>query len=354
MKQDECVKTGAKISLFVFGILLLGSLIFWKERMLFIDDAFIAFDLIRTKNFSIPLSRYGAGVSQLLPLLALKLHASVKTILILYSLSFNLFFLAAAYILYRLRQFSLVVLLALYFTIYVSDTFYWTNNENRQGITWLFLDFGILMYLYGKYSKQLKKFIPLSLLFFIPLTALSVYTHPLIMIVFIFMWGFFILKKEPFFMSGIAVFYGLIGIAICMIKYIASTKNGYDPGIMSKVTEAGFSRILQTFKSPLADDFWHTGLANYWWLWILFFMGCGSLLYEKKYLLLFYVLASCVGYFILICLAFPLMPVFIPSANGCRCPYWERLLLYILRYRALKRNMLYACYAVCLLQGFFI
>lgn len=298
------LKAAARISIFLLVILFVGSIAFYKERMIFTDGAFVAFNMIQAKSFYIPMERFGAFISQVLPLWAIKAGWSLKAVLILYSLSFNLFYLIIGIILYKLRQFDLVILMAFFFSLYVSDSYYWTNNELRQGIAWMFLNFGLLNILFAKYGHRLKVFLPVSLIVFIPLSFVCIYTHPLIMIVLAFLWGFFMITGRPFYHSLLSIPYGLIIIGLSIFKYYSSAQNGYDPGIMQRVTGASLTKILEVFTGGTANDFWHTGLADYWLLWVLFLVGCGSLLWMRKYWVLAFIVLSCIGYFIILCLAF--------------------------------------------------
>lgn len=298
------LKAGAKIALAALLVLLLGSIVFWKERMLFSDASFIAFRIINFGTIQTQVGRYGAFITQIFPYIASKLHLPITAVLFLYSVSFNLFYLFTGWVLYRMKQYPLVIIWTFYLTLYVSDTYFWTNNEVHQGIAWMFLNFGLLQYLFEKFKDNRAKFLIFSIPVFILLSFIAIYTHPLVMISFGFLWVFFVLAKQPLFNNKISILFALIAVLICVFKFLASQNNWYDGGFVHNITHTTLPAILKTFRSELAHDFWQGGIRNYWLLWFIFLSGSVYLFIQKKYALFAYVLISCLGYFILICLAF--------------------------------------------------
>src|SRR5690606_11941303 len=148
---------------FIF-ILLVFSLLFYKERMLFVDPAWIVFNIINKGKLIIAENRYGAFITQIFPYFGSKLGLSLKSILILYSASFYLFYFFTAYIIgFKWKQEVFAILLALYLGVFVSDVFYWPNNEVHQGIAWMFLF--LAYYQFKRGQKKPFYFYPLLLSF---------------------------------------------------------------------------------------------------------------------------------------------------------------------------------------------
>ena len=302
--NSNSLKAAAKVSIGLLLVLLIGSIVFWKERMLFSDASYIVFRIINNGELQLQVGRYGAFVTQVFPYVASKLHLPLGTVLLLYSLSFNLFYLFVGVLLYRMRQYALTVVLALYVTLYVSDTYFWTNNEVHQGIAWMLLDFGLLQFLYEKWQSNGKRFLFISLPLFALLTFIAIYTHPLVMLSFGFLWVFFLWSKQGFFSTRLSIIYAFFVIFICVSKFFASQNNWYDGGFIHNITHTTLPAILKTFRSELAQDFWHNGFTNYWLLWVIFITGFIFLLLRKKLGLFAYTVLSCVLYFMLICLVF--------------------------------------------------
>lgn len=304
MTPSDTLKAAAKVALGILFLLLVGSAIFWKERMLFSDASFIAFRIINYGNLQMQVGRHGAFITQVFPWVASKAHLPLWLVLWLYSLSFTIFYFLTGWLLYRMRQYPLTILLAFYLSLYVSDTYFWTNNEVHQGVAWMLLDFGLLHYLYSRYGHRVKPFLLYSLPLFAVLTFIAIYTHPLVMITFLFLWMFWVLAKESFFVSKLSFLYLAIVATVCVLKYWESQNNWYDGGFVHNITHTTLRAVLQTFSSSLAMDFYKGALQNYWLLWLFFIVGLMGLYRQKKYRLLAYTILSCLGYFIMICLAF--------------------------------------------------
>lgn len=312
--SSSSLKVAAQVALGLLVALFIGSVVFWKERMLFSDAAFIAFRIINYGSLQIQVDRYGAFITQLFPYLASKMHLSLATVLLWYSISFNLFYLAVGGLLYRMRQYSLIILLAFYLSLYVSDTYFWTNNEVHQGIAWMLLNFGWLQYWYQRNEHRPKRFLIVALPSFSLLSFVSIYTHPLVMIVFGFLWVFFVLAQQPFYRSRISWLFIFIIIQIAVVKFVDSQNNWYDGGLLHNITHTTLRAVLKTFTSSLAQDFIQGGWNNYWILWLLFLSGSIAFLQQKKWVLFAFTLFSCLAYFILICLTFyPSKPFYIES-----------------------------------------
>ena len=108
-------KYAAKIALLVLALLAIGAAVFYKLRMSFLDAPYIAFNIINTDALHIQEHRYGAFITQAVPLLAARMGLSVKAILVGYSLSFTLFYLLVALLLvYKFKEYGMAVLMACY------------------------------------------------------------------------------------------------------------------------------------------------------------------------------------------------------------------------------------------------
>ena len=106
--------------------------------MLFVDPAFITFEILHQDWFVFSEHRYGAFITQAFPLIGDRLGLSLKTILIGYSMSFYLFFTAVIVVCGSLlKQYKLAILFCCYLAFIVSDVYFWPNNEVHQAIDWM-------------------------------------------------------------------------------------------------------------------------------------------------------------------------------------------------------------------------
>lgn len=113
-----------------FLILIILSIVFYKERILHFDSAYYTFNLLFSEDFFIAHDRTVSYASQLLPLFAIKMGWSLKTVLVLYSLSFMLLFYAIYNIIvYGFKNVEGGIFLALCVSLTVRYKFYAAISE---------------------------------------------------------------------------------------------------------------------------------------------------------------------------------------------------------------------------------
>lgn len=289
------------ICILCISVLTLYAIFTYQERMLFVDPAWITYHIINTKSLMIQEHRYGSFITQIFPLIGVYLGSSLKTILIVYSFSFYLFYLTAILIIgVKWKQYSWAILLTLYLTLFVSDTYYWPNNEVHQGITWMFLWIALYLHRLGTHNF-------FSLLFCWIFLVLAISSHLLVCVPLVFLWGythaFFDIKK--LLKDKIFVFFTLSILILVIGRYQLSDAGWYDPVKLEGVKNLNLYSLLQTFKSGQATSFTQLLLVNYWLAIPIFLISVSWLIYSRRYFLLFWMLAFAIGYFMLICITFP-------------------------------------------------
>ncbi len=289
------------ITVGLFFILLAASIVFYRERMLFVDPCFVTFTILNTSELVITEHRYGAFITQIFPWMGGVLHLPLSVILVLYSASFYLFFTTVALLLiYRFKQYGLAILMAFYFTLFVSDVYFWPNNEVHQGIAWMFLFFGIV--LDTKNEKPDWWFYPATLV----TSFLAIFSHFIVFLPFAFLWIYFIIEKEHWKLPrNLTIIFSLILAGLFFIKYQLGVDGWYDGEKLKGVTDIGLSSILNTFSSGHAATMGWNVLIKYWLIIPMILIGLVILFKEKKLLLLGITLASLISYFILLCITFP-------------------------------------------------
>ncbi len=189
-----------------FTILFFYAILFYKERTVFTDIAYHLFYLTKEGNFAIQNNRFGAAFTQLFPLIAIRMDASLDAVMLVYSIAFVfyyfiIFILIAA--VFKNRELALIMLL--WPVLFVSHTFYWIQSELPQGIAMMLLFFACYKYVEEKKLKSIGWRI--ILLLFLILTSGF---HPIILIPFGFIGVFYILspanfnKKQIWFLAGSA------------------------------------------------------------------------------------------------------------------------------------------------------
>ena len=298
--EQNDYKTYAIIGLCCQFVLLVGALVYYKERMLFSDAPHVLFRIINEHKLQIAERRYGSFVTQLFPLLGERCHLPLQMLAVLYSASFNLFFLGVSLLMtYKYKRYDLTLLLTFYLTLFVSDTYYWTNNEVHQGITWLLLAFAV-----GNIPTIKNKHLPWQGAAFLILCALAIWTHPLVMLVGLFLWFFYLIDNRQSFYRNETVVYSIILLALSFMKFYQGMHHGYDSGKIESVTQLNGNGLKTIFKAPQLHSFIRHSFTNYWLLLLLFATGIWALIKEKKYLLTAYSLVGAVGYLLLICITY--------------------------------------------------
>jgi hypothetical protein len=300
--NNKSLKHAAMLSLFAFGILLIGSIIFYRERMLFIDPAYVSFRILNIGGLQTGL-RYGSFITHMVPLFFHYFHMPLKIVLLAYSLSFYVFYsTVAALLVFRYKKYGLAILLCFYFLLFVSDGYYWPNNEVHQGIAWMFLFLGIFLN-----KKKGEKELSFKNLLLAAIVFLAFSSHMLVVISFSFLWLYFWIdgKNRHAVSFKKMVIYSTVIIAIFLVKYINGLSDVYDQAKLQNINQISFERILATFSSGQAKSFFDLLLTNYWVVLPIFLTGIWLLIQKRQYIHLILTLVFCLIYFMLICVTYP-------------------------------------------------
>jgi hypothetical protein len=280
----------------LFAILGAFSLYFWQERTLMLDAAFQSYLFISTGLPAIMVERFGAGLTQLLPLLGVYLGFSLKNVLILYSFSIVLFHYVLFFITKNLLKAKETSLAILFFNVFLTgEAFFWMQNELLQGISLMFLMWGFFI------KKQvLKQYQWWDYLTGFGLITTVIYYHPLIVFPMAYVWLFlYIDEKQLIEKRFLLILLGLF-VLVFLSKYILRQPNFYDRGMTSQYVK-GFnfsikgllqSKGLNMFSAHLLDNFAFL-IPAFLWVNIFYFRN-------KKFLKLALFNTFFIAYFLLI------------------------------------------------------
>ncbi len=173
----------------VWAVLLVLSIVFYQERVLFLDAGFLVFKLINEGFPQIFHYRFSNVFVEIVPWLGMKAGISLKGIMMLYSASYILFFGIIYHLIVRwLKNDLLGWVLIFLFTLLSLDTFYHIQSEFYLGLALLLLTFAIVL----KYPAFKEKWLyPVLMILMITI----VFSHKMTLVPFVFLWLFF-LKKE--------------------------------------------------------------------------------------------------------------------------------------------------------------
>ncbi|MEY4904869.1 MAG: hypothetical protein RLZZ292_2684 [Bacteroidota bacterium] len=306
----ENTRIAYSFSLVVLGILTILSLVWYKERMFFVDPAWVTFNIINTKQFCFAEYRYGAFITQSVPLVCTYLSVPLNVLLPLYSVSFYAFFFGTAYLVgKRWNEQWLGILLAFYLTLFVSDVYFCPNNEVHQGIAWMLLFLALYRH-QGKtndtrlFKTIFRDILLVTFLFF----ALS--SHLLVSVPFSFLWLFIHLaywesQKERLFLDKRFLFYSLLLCCFVLARYKFSSEGWYDSAKLKGIHNFSFSSLANIFTSGHSSSFLPLLFNNYFIVFPILGIGTWFLFIQKKYSSIFFTFFYVFLYYVLICVTYP-------------------------------------------------
>lgn len=283
----------------VLFVMTLFSVYAYRERMLFVDPAWVSFNIINDGTFSFAEYRYGAFISQLFPLVASSLGLSLKAVLMLYSFGFYAFYLGASLLLtFRMKQYGTSILLVLYFTVFVSDGYFWPNNEVHQGVVWMLLFVGAFL--------SVQKNAWTTHLVLVLLLALAICSHLIVSIPLLFLWLYIRTDRSfPPSMSKMHLVYSVLMVLFLFIRYKLSSTGWYDGSKLEGVKQVTLSGLFNAFSSGQARSF-ITLVGNVHWVALLITVSSIVLLLaERRYRQLIIMIGASAGCFAVVCLVYP-------------------------------------------------
>ena len=293
-REGIAIKKAAAVGLAALGILLIGSVVFFRERVLFADSASFMYAIISSGRFGVLSHRYGEYVMQFYPFIAQRLHFPVKAIVIGYSASYNLLYVAvAAILIFWYRQYKLAIVMALYYFLFVSASGI-TFNDTSPGIALMSLCFGIVMY-YGQKGTN----IFLIIVPFLFLAVLTVTLHFVLIMPVVFLWVYLLLEHRgwPYSTRDTLLLTGLL-VLLILVKYIGvSTDNAsHDAASLPKITKLSLKDPFVALDTSVVCTFMYRCVANYWIGTLVFIAGIGSLIAERKMRQAIWALLFALGY----------------------------------------------------------
>lgn len=303
MQEGRSLKGAAWVAIAAMTLLVAGSIFYFKERGLFLDSSFVIFNIVNDHKLFIQEHRYGSFITQLVPFIGEKAGWSLRTIVMAYSASFHLFYLCTGLLLVlAFRQYRLTILLACYYTLFVTESYFWPTNEVHQSIAWMFLFFG-----FYNYCKERNVAAVIFYPLFLVLAALAVTTHPLVMFPMCFLWVFLLLQQEKAKrFSTKSIICSVLLLAALVIKYVLSknSSGGYDASKMDRVLRMNLADVWNAATGPMAREFgWHC-ILYYWQATLLFFTGLVWMFRYAGRWVISWSLLFPLAYFLLICVTF--------------------------------------------------
>ncbi|MEN9522114.1 MAG: hypothetical protein RL065_491 [Bacteroidota bacterium] len=275
-----------------YCILIALSILFYKERTVMFDTAFQLFQILINNDFAIQVNRFGSAITQAFPLFASRLNFSLQHIAIVYSVGYQVFYLASFLIVLLVFKNTKLAWVNLLFTIGITThTFYWIQCELVQGVI-----FTIVFLAYIEYVLQHKK---VNLVFYIvsPLFLITiVFFHPLLPFVLLFSVLFLMLQYRQYSktMFGVIVLF----IALYFIKSIFF-KTTYDSSAMGGLNN--FKWLFPNYFIIQANkNFIRYCIHDYYFIPIIFSVVAVFYLYKKSFIKLLLFGSFFFGYLLIV------------------------------------------------------
>lgn len=285
--------------------MFLFSMLFYKERIILVDTANGVFNIIKENSFAIGIYRFGNVFNQWLPVLAVKMNASLDTIMICYSVAFILYYFTCYLICGTLlKRYEFALLVLLFNTLFAADTFYWIPSELPQGMALLMVVFAML------YEKQFSTMRATTWMAVFTGLIVLVFYHPLLIFVMGFSIVFFLLHRHIPFDRKLLMITGC-GFFVLLLLKTLFLRTPYERHSMS-----GMKNFITLFPDYFMlysnRQFLANCISKYYWIPVVF-MGVVALYYKQKqwkqaglFLLSFF------GYMLLVNVSYPsdVTPVF--------------------------------------------
>ncbi|MEO1712019.1 MAG: hypothetical protein AAFU60_01670 [Bacteroidota bacterium] len=199
--------------LYIIGMIswlafLIMSIFFYQERTLFTDAAYQLFQLIQSGEMQPPHQRFGNYLVQIFPWTALKIGASLSTILLAFSISYPIVLWAQWLILwhgFRRPDLAMVQIAGFFFMAFDSPFILQSG---------LYLSFGFILWVFALYLDLKTKRNQIRIWLLIILIILVANLHPLSLLVFGVAWAFFWWKEKewpnPWYWGLLMLFIGAV------------------------------------------------------------------------------------------------------------------------------------------------
>jgi hypothetical protein len=274
-------------------LLLVGAVVFYQARSTYTDASVYISEMIQHNTLWVATNRYICIFSQLLPFIALQFGASLKTLLVLYSVNFAMIPIVISSILvFRYKNIGGGIAVMMLYFLCNNYLFYYPVSEFQMGLALLLGYHGYFQhYIENIHKKSLLKFLIVSSM----ILTTVIFSHPL-SILACGIWLLTIILNNLKIDKKIIVYVVSIFILAYLTKYFFFPLTGANENYEVDKTKRllGFhGTIIDTFYNPLTVNFYNYWIKNYFIELGLLVGAFISLIYKKKYILIV-VFAVCI------------------------------------------------------------
>jgi len=218
-----------------FLVLLVLSIIYYKERVVFIDTIFQFFKIVNFEKFNIEAGRFSTFVSQIPLLLAIKANVGLKSLMWIYSISFIILFYGIFVLCtHTLKNTVAGITIVFIFLLCIRQSFYHSSTETHQALLYSALLFALLYYPF-KEKLGFIKYVLAALTI-----ILAFYSHPVALFTVLFVIGYYIVDKLKWRETGVYLLIVIV-LLLSITKLIFTPDNSYEGNFFSELLNFDFS-----------------------------------------------------------------------------------------------------------------
>lgn len=289
----------------LFALLTIAALWLYKERVLYVDSAYYAFNMLNEGHPVAEHNRYALYIYQLLPWAMMKAGFAVSIVLRTYSVSHILLHIIAFIILLRIRQPLLALILLIMQIIGYRECFFLTVNETALAISATLTLAGCLSYFKTKQTPVYLQFIS-----YITCIGIGFFSHPMAMIIIPFVIAYHWINQGNFnndLKQILILFLSLIVVFIC--KKLISKESGYENDLFAQLGNT--TQILSNLKDVYSFKFFTGEFKLQAYFFSIYIMPTALAVYcifryirEKQYRQLAFYLLSIISFWFIIIIFF--------------------------------------------------
>jgi hypothetical protein len=249
----------------IFLLLLIFSLIFYKERVCYIDSAFQFFKLVNYLNLDFEAHRYSTFFIKIVPLFSAWFQLPLKVVMIVFSSWFIIwYYLIFLLIRYWFNDQKVALALALTMILCIENSFYHVVTETHQGLVYCLLFYSWLRVTNSKFSLlKISGYYFSGLLIII----LCLFAHPVTIFPLIFLILLNGSEKKKIF-SNQSLVLMLFIVASYLVKFIVTPANSYEGKLFGNL--ADIFRITSNFFTLYSYDyFFNKKFENFYIYYLL-------------------------------------------------------------------------------------
>ncbi len=282
--------------IFAYVVMLVLSLLFYKERSILLDSSFDLFYLLKDGGFDINVVRFSGVLSKVAPVLAIRAGLPLNEVLLCYSFGYAAYYFLCYFIcgtILKKYDFALVILLCN--ILFVAETFYYIPSELPQGIAFALVVFAFVG---GRNINSALGWVALTVL-----CIVCAFFHPLLLFVIAYTFVFFLLQKDRYFdvkqLSAITIlFFVFVALKTVFIK--APYEQHAMGGLKNFVTQ--FPNYFTLYSDKL---FLYNCITKYYWIPIFAVTIITLYRTNREWRKLAFFVLSVAGYLFLVNVCYP-------------------------------------------------